>query len=105
MAIDKVDLEGTEFAGAMKVRFADVDISNYSAGGETFDPSDAGMHRYQFVQANVADDSGLTAHYDRANETIRLYQQTDTDEGGAGDQELTEAVGAAATLSVMVMGR
>ena len=105
MAIDNVDIGGTEFAGAMKVRFADVEISTYSNGGEDFGPSDAGMHRYQFVDANVADGSGFFADYDYNAETIRLYQQTDSDSLAAGVQEFTEATGVDATVKVMVMGR
>lgn len=95
-----VDIVDTEFAGAMKVRIVDVDIDNYdsdAAGdGESFNPSDAGMHRFQHVTTTVkyGEGSAVTvqncvAEYDWANQSIRLLQQSDSG-GTDADAELVE---------------
>lgn len=84
-----VDIVSTEFAGAMKVRIVDVDITNYDDGasgnGESFTPSDAGMHRFQAVSPDVKHGAGgattvqdCVAEYDWANESLRLLQQSDS---------------------------
>lgn len=95
-----VDIQDTEFAGAMKVRICDVDITNYDDGangnGESFTPSDAGMHRFQAVSPDVKYGEGgattvqdCVAEYDWSNESIRLLQQSDSG-GTDGDAELVE---------------
>lgn len=95
-----VDIQDTEFAGAMKVRVVDVDITNYdddgAGDGESFVPSDAGMHRFQDVQAQVMFGEGgagavqnCVAQYDWNAESIRLLQQSDTGDTDA-DAELVE---------------
>lgn len=95
-----VDVQATEFAGAMKVRIVDVDITNYDDGasgnGESFTPSDAGMHRFQSVQAEVKYGDGTAttvqdcvAQYDWTNESIRLLQQSDAS-GSDSDANLVE---------------
>lgn len=84
-----VEVTDTEFPGAMKVRFVDVDISNYdsdgSGDGESLAPSDVGMHRFQTVNAEVKFGEGSAttvvnceAQYDYQNDAIRLlYGGTD----------------------------
>lgn len=95
-----VDIVSTEFAGAMKVRIVDVDITNYDDGaggnGESFTPSDAGMHRFQAVNPEVKFGAGgattvqkCVAEYDWSNESIRLLQQSDAS-GADSDAELVE---------------
>lgn len=87
-------INDTEFMGAVKTRFLEVDIDNYEQGAETFGPTDAGMNRFQQVVVEVADDSMLSAHYDAANGVIRLV------DGGA-----EAAAGETASLSVTTMGK
>lgn len=95
-----VDIVDTEFAGAMKVRIVDVDITNYDDGaagnGEAFTPSDAGMHRFQSVQPTVKYGEGsattvqdCVAQYDWGNQALRLLQQSDSG-GTDSDAELVE---------------
>lgn len=95
-----VDIQDTEFAGAMKVRIVDVDITNYDSDaggdGEGFTPSDAGMHRFQAVdlERKVGEGGATTvqkcvAQYDWSNESIRLYQQSDSGSTDA-DADLVE---------------
>lgn len=95
-----IDITDTEFPGAMKVRFADVDISNYDSDtggdGEPLAPSDVGMHRFQVVNVQVKPGEGsatnvqnCVAQYDYQNNSIRLYQQSDSG-GTDSDAELVE---------------
>lgn len=95
-----VDIKDTEFAGAMKVRIVDVDITNYDDGaggsGESFTPSDAGMHRFQAVNPEVMFGEGgattvlnCVAEYDWANTSIRLLHQSN-DGTGTSDDALVE---------------
>lgn len=95
-----VDIISTEFAGAMKVRIVDVDITNYDDGangnGESFTASDAGMHRFQAVSAEVKYGEGgastvqdCVAQYDWGQESLRLLQQSDSG-GTDSDAELVE---------------
>lgn len=82
-----IDVLDTEFAGAMKVRIVEVDITSYTSGGEAFTPNDAGMHRFQYVTAQ-SDENGYMFTYDYDNEAIQAYEAS-TDGSG-----LDEAAGA-----------
>lgn len=84
----------------MKVRFVDVDITNYDDGGggngEALSASDVGMHRFQNVVAQVKPGEGsattvqnCVAQYDYQNNSIRLYEQSDNS-GADADAELVE---------------
>lgn len=95
-----IDVLDTEYAGAMRVRVVEMDISNYdddaSGDGEAFTASDAGMHRFQTVQAEVMFGEGsattvvnCVAQYDWANESVRLLHQS-ADGTGTTDDELVE---------------
>lgn len=98
-----IDITDTEFPGAMKVRFVDVDVTNYDDGvenptvpGELVEPSDVGMNRFQVVNAQVKPGEGTAntvqscvAQYDYQNNSVRLYQQSDSG-GGDSDAELVE---------------
>jgi hypothetical protein len=95
-----ISVTDTEFPGAMKVRFVDVDITNYDDGsngnGEPFAPSDIGMHRFQTVNAEVKYGEGdattvvnCVAQYDYQNDSIRLLHQSN-DGTGTTDDELVE---------------
>lgn len=95
-----VTLDGTEFAGAMKVRFADVDITSYTAGGESFTPNDAGMHRFQYVAANSTE-NGYVFVYDYTNETVKAYEAS-TDGSTLDEAAGTTDVG---TVRLMCIGR
>lgn len=90
-----ISLAETEFAGAMKIRFYDVDVSAYDAtNGESFTPADVGMSRFQQVVVTDAGGSGVDPQFDRANEVIRLY-----------DQNGELAADSTASLRVMAIGR
>lgn len=95
-----VTIDHTEFAGAMKVRIATVDITSYTNGGESFTPSDMGMHRFQFV-CPIADEKGYLVTYDTAGEQLFAY------EAGADGGEFDEAGGSTnvGEVEVMAFGR
>lgn len=95
-----ITVTDTEFPGAMKVRFVDVDITDYDSDGagdgEPFAPSDIGMHRFQTVNAEVKFGEGsattvvnCVAQYDYQNNSIRLLQQSDSG-GTDSDADLIE---------------
>lgn len=95
-----ISITDTEFPGAMKVRFVDVDVTNYdddgNSDGEAVDPSDVGMHRFQVVNAQVKPGEGTAttvkncvAQYDYQNNAVRLYEQSN-DGTGTGSDELVE---------------
>ena len=101
-----VTIDQTEFAGAMKVRFITFDITSYSAGGESLDPTDAGMHRFQKVNADVSDGTGYVAQYNVDTGNVMLFGGTEDSTGSGGSIELQEASsGSSATVSLMVLGR
>lgn len=68
-----IDVLDTEFAGAMKVRIVEVDVTSYTADGEPFTPSDVGMHRFQYVTAST-DENGYMFAYDYDNEVLEAYE-------------------------------
>lgn len=104
-------IDETEYMGGVTTRFVEVDITNYDDGatgdGESFTPADVSMRRFQAVVAEVADATGVTAHYDEANESIRLFEQAN-DGTGTTDDTLTEVPqnsNEGATLRLICMGR
>ena len=104
-------VDETEYMGAVTTRFITVDITNYDDGssgnGEAFTPADASMRRFQAVIAEVQDATGVTAHYDESNESIRLYEQAN-DGNGSADDTLTEVPSNSnegATVRLIAMGR
>lgn len=101
----EITIEGTEFPGAMKVRFVTVEITDYDTGGQTITPNTLGMDRFQSVRADVVDGSGYVAQYDRYSDALLL--QGDSNDGtGTADDPLTEAgSGATAEVSIMALGR
>lgn len=95
-----VDINETEYLGAVVTRYVDVDITNYddAAGGtgESLTPADVNMRRFQSVIAEVMYGEGgattvqnCVAQYDYANESIRLLQQSDSS-GADATAELVE---------------
>jgi hypothetical protein len=113
-----IDITDTEFPGAMKVRFADVDVTNYDSDsggdGEPLAPSDVGMHRFQVVNVQVKPGEGsantiknCVAQYDYQENAIRLYEQAN-DGTGSTDDELVEVpsdVSEGAMVRVEAKGR
>jgi len=95
-----VDVLDTEFAGAMKVRIVEVDVTSYTASGEPFTPSDAGMHRFQFVAAQ-SDENGYYFTYDYTNEVIKAYEAS-TDGSALDEAGGTTDVG---VVRLMCLGR
>lgn len=90
-----ISVTDTEFPGAQKVRYVDVDVTNYDSDtngdGEALAPSDVGMHRFQMVNVHVKPGEGSAttvvnaeAQYDYQNDSVRLYY------GGTDGGELTE---------------
>lgn len=72
-----LSIDDTEFAGAMKVRTATIDITNYDSDsngdGESVTPNDLGMNRFIFQDVGIVDNTGMTAQYDETNQAVRLY--------------------------------
>jgi len=113
-----ISVTSTEFLGAVKTRFVDVDITNYDddAGGdgESFTPSDVGMNRFQKVNAEVIYGSGdattvvnCVAQYDESTGAIRLLVQSDNS-GSDANTELVELAGnnnEGALVRLACMGR
>jgi len=113
-----ISVTATEFLGAVKTRFVDVDISNYDddAGGdgESFTPSDIGMNRFQKVSAEVKYGEGsattvvnCVAQYDYQNNSLRLLVQENDGTGTANDElvELASNNNDGATVRLACMGR
>jgi len=101
-----INIEETEYPGAMTQRFVEVDITNYdddgSGDGESFVPADVSMRRFQDVQPKVIDGTGYVAQYDESTGAIRLFQSA----GAAGEMaEVGSNSNNAATLRVTVLGR
>lgn len=103
-----------EFAGAMAIRFIEVDITNYDDGnngnGESFGTTDAGLSRLQRVHCET--DPGASsaantevnavAQYDYSNNSIRLHY------GGTDGNELSEVTSnnnEGAVVKVTAIGR
>lgn len=113
-----ISVTDTEFLGAVKTRFVEIDITNYdddtSGDGEAFAPSDIGMNRFQNVQAEVMHGEGgantvvnCVAQYDYANNAVRLLVQTDNS-GADANTELVELAGnnnEGAKVKLTCMGR
>lgn len=96
-----VTVDGTEYAGAMKFRFADVSVSSYESGGEDLTPQDLGMYRFQKVEVSVSNGDGFTANYDESSGTIKVHG-----DGDGTSQSLPEvSAGTATELRVMAVGR
>lgn len=102
-----VNIEETEYMGAVTTRFVEVDVTNYdddAAGdGESFVPADVSMRRFQAVIAEVADGTGVKAHYDESAQAIRLFESSGT--AGANLAEVDSNANEGATLKVTCMGR
>lgn len=94
-----VDIEDTEFQGAVKARYAVVDIDSYSTGGESLSPNDVGLNRFQGVDCYVRDGSGYVAQYDEESNSLLLRGDGD----GTGDT-LPEAPSGTA-VSVRFVGK
>lgn len=101
-----INIEETEYPGAMTQRFVEVEITNYDddAGGdgESFVPGDVSMRRFQDVQPKVIDGTGYVAQYDEDTGALRLFESA----GSAGEMaEVGSDGNNAATLRVTVLGR
>lgn len=88
-----VTFEELEFAGAMAVRFLEVDVTNYDAGGETFTPTNAGLSRIQHLNVEVIDGSEAFASYDEGNDQIVLYNSAGELGGGSSVTLRVQAIG------------
>lgn len=91
---NELEHDEVEWAGAMQVRFIDMDITDYDAGGEAFGPQEASMSRFQTVIAEVQDGSGQWARWNAEDGTIMLF----SDAGEA-------AAGATASVRIVAIGR
>lgn len=115
---NSITITDTEFAGAMKVRVVEVDITNYdddaNSDGESFTPADAGMRRFQQVVPEAMNGEGgattvvnAVAQYDYANEALRLLVQSNDGTGTANDElvELGSNNNEGVKLKVLCFGR
>ena len=94
-----VDIEDTEFQGAVKARYAVVDIDSYSTGGESLNPNDVGLNRFQGVDCYVRDGSPYVAQYDETTNSLLLRG-----DGDGADENLPEASSGTA-VSVRFVGK
>lgn len=101
------------YFGDWKVRTFTMDVDNYdddgSSDGEAFTPSDAGMHRFRHVHADVIGAGSATtgmlgsvAHYDEDTQAIRLYHS-----GGADDEmaEMSSNADEGALVRITAIGK
>lgn len=102
---NNLDIDATEFAGAMKVRFATMDITSYETGGEPVFPNSVGMNRFQSVFVDVSDGTGATANYNDATDSVELYVQANDGTGTANDALTELAAGGTAEVSLVLIGR
>lgn len=73
----EIDMTGTEFAGAMKFRHAEVDVT-YETGGVSFSPSALSMNRFQNVILTLAEsDNPAVVSWDPEDEDILLFDPAD----------------------------
>lgn len=105
--VSQLQLEETEFAGAMTLRFVTLDVSDYEAGGEALVPNDVGMNRFQSVFADVSDGTPAVAQYDEAAGAVKLYRQSNDGTGTANDAlvEAPGGTGFSATVSLVLVGK
>lgn len=94
-----VDIEDTEFQGAVKARYAVVDIDSYSTGGESLSPNDVGLNRFQGVDCYVRDGSAYVAQYDETTNSLLLRG-----DGDGADETLPEA-SSGVSVSVRFVGK
>lgn len=95
--------------GRSRVRVVDVTFdSSYDTGGESFTPSNVGLHEIDAVIV-TGDTGGYVIEYDRANQKLVAYQQTDPAAIGGADIPLTEVAAAtdlsAVTVTAIAIGR
>jgi hypothetical protein len=94
-------IEDTEFMGAVKARYADIEISSYNSGGEDLTPNDIGLNRFLAVNAYVDDGSALIAQYDESSEKLIIRG-----DGDGTTQSLPEAsAGTSVNVSFVGMGK
>lgn len=92
-------IEDTEFMGAVKARYAVIDIDSYTTGGEDVAPNDVGLNRFQAVEAYVRDGSGYVAEYDETTNSLLI--RTDGDGTGGNLPEVASGT----TVSVRFVGK
>lgn len=95
-----VTIDDTEFQGAVKHRYAVVEIDSYTSGGEDVAPNDVGLNRFQSVEVYVRDGSAYVAQYDEANEKLLLRG-----DGDGTSETLPEASAGTGTVSVRFVGK
>jgi hypothetical protein len=93
-------IEDTEFMGAVKARYAVIDIDSYTSGGEDVSPNDVGLNRFQGVDCYVRDGSAYVAQYDEENEKLILRG-----DGDGTSETLPEASAGTGTVSVRFVGK
>lgn len=71
MTVD-IEILETEYVGGMKVRVADVEITNYDSSGEAFQPLDLGMYRFQNLQITPSGSTMFAYSYDWDTEKLHL---------------------------------
>jgi len=87
--------EELEFAGAMAIRFLELDFTDYD-GTETFDENDAGMSRIQHVDFETIDGSGFRVDWNESTGELQVFD---------GATEATTAGGVSPVVRAKVTGR
>lgn len=73
MARTITKLERTEYAGDLKVRKYEVDITSYTTGGEDLTPGDFRLNRFITLVFNEVDGDVEYANYDTTNQKMQVY--------------------------------
>jgi len=88
--------EELEFAGAMAIRFLEIDFSQYD-GDETITTADVGLSRIQNVVFENINGTGYRATWNESNNEVQLW---DGATEAATDGSVTDV-----TFRAMVIGR
>lgn len=67
-----IKLEETEFMGGVRVRHFDVEVTNYTDGGELIDDKDLGMTRIQNVILTPDEGQVFSTGFDRSENMLVL---------------------------------
>lgn len=68
----------TNYVGDQKIVYGTVTFdSSYPTGGESFDETQIGLHRLDFLTLNQGED-GFVFHWDKANEKVMAFGQEPT---------------------------
>ena len=89
MARDLTKLGRTEYAGDLKFRRFEVDITSYTTGGEDLTPGDFRLNRFLTIEAENRAADGHYAQYDESAEKLKVFQPGGSELASAGTATIT----------------